>query len=131
PNALTISLEPLSEAETREFVGALADPSLLVDAAEDDLLARAGGNPLYAQEYVRMVVDRGADAPAVPESVQGIIAARLDALPAEEKSLLQDAQWSGIRAGWAPFAQSASASARRPKSLPCDSSANKCCDARA
>src|SRR5207244_11252805 len=55
------------------------------------LLARAGGNPLYAQEYVRMVVERGADASALPESVQGIIAARLDALSPEEKSLLQDA----------------------------------------
>ena len=48
PNALTISLEPLSESETRELVGALADPSLL-DAAQEELLARAGGNPLYAR----------------------------------------------------------------------------------
>jgi class 3 adenylate cyclase len=99
PNALTISLGPLSEAETRELVGALADPSLLVDAAKDELLGRAGGNPLYAQEYVRMVVERGADASALPESVQGIIAARLDALSAEEKSLLQDAAVVG-RTSW-------------------------------
>ena len=98
PNALTISLEPLSENETRELVGALADPSLL-DAAQEELLARAGGNPLYAQEYVRMVIERGADASVLPESVQGIIAARLDGLPAEEKSLLQDAAVVG-RTSW-------------------------------
>ena len=91
PNALTISLEPLSETETRELVGALVDPSLLTDVAQDELLARASGNPLYAQEYVRMVIERGADASGLPESVQGIIAARLDGLPAEEKTLLLDA----------------------------------------
>jgi len=98
PNALTISLEPLSENETRELIGGLADPSLL-DAAQEELLARAGGNPLYAQEYVRMVIERGADASVLPESVQGIIAARLDGLPAEEKSLLQDAAVVG-RKSW-------------------------------
>ena len=54
------------------------------------LLERAGGNPLYAQEYVRALVERGAGA-ALPETVQGIIAARLDGLSADEKSLLQDA----------------------------------------
>ena len=99
PNALTISLEPLSGNETRELVGALADESLLAEAAQDELLARAGGNPLYAQEYVRMVIERGADASALPDSVQGIIAARLDALTAEEKSLLQDAAVVG-RTSW-------------------------------
>jgi len=38
-----------------------------------------------------MLVERGADASALPETVQGIIAARLDALSSQEKSLLQDA----------------------------------------
>jgi len=90
-NALTISLQPLSEAETRELVGALIDPTLLTVESERELLARADGNPLYAQEYVRMLVERGADATALPETVQGIIAARLDALSSQEKSLLQDA----------------------------------------
>ena len=91
PNVLTISLQPLSEAETQELIGALIDPTLLTIESERELLARAGGNPLYAQEYVRMLVERGADASAMPESVQGIIAARLDALSPQEKGLLQDA----------------------------------------
>jgi class 3 adenylate cyclase len=91
PNALTISLQALSEAETRALIGALIDPTMLEVEAERELLARADGNPLYAQEYVRMLVERGADASALPESVQGIVAARLDALSPEEKSLLQDA----------------------------------------
>ena len=47
------------------------------------LLARAGGNPLYAEEFARMVAERGDGASELrlPESVQGLIAARLDALP--------------------------------------------------
>ena len=57
------------------------------------LLERAGGNPLYAEEFVRLLADRGdGDAGTdVPDSVQALIAARLDTLPADRKSLLQDA----------------------------------------
>jgi tetratricopeptide (TPR) repeat protein len=66
------------------------------------LLERAGGNPLYAEQFARLFLEHGSvDAVQVPENVQGIIAARLDALPPEEKTLLQDAAvlgkvfWSG------------------------------------
>ena len=59
------------------------------------ILERAGGNPLYAEEFVRLVADRGLGEPddglAFPESVQALIAARLDTLSPERKSLLQDA----------------------------------------
>ena len=61
---------------------------------QTELIDRAGGNPLYAEEFVRMVEELGSPA-GPPESVQGIIAARLDALPLEEKILLQDAAVSG------------------------------------
>src|SRR5207302_5200213 len=67
------------------------------------LLDRAGGNPLYAEQYVRMLAERGtAEDLPLPESVQGIIAARLDSLPLEEKALLQEAAvvgkvfWLGV-----------------------------------
>ena len=53
-------------------------------------LERAGGNPLYAEEFVRLLDER-ANGAALPETVQGIIAARLDVLDREEKELLQDA----------------------------------------
>src|SRR5262249_57004390 len=70
------------------------------------LLERAGGNPLYAEEFVRLLSDRGelTEAEEVPDSVQALIAARLDTLPAERKSLLQDAAvigkvfWAGALA---------------------------------
>ncbi|HEY6396772.1 MAG TPA: hypothetical protein VIX82_04890, partial [Solirubrobacteraceae bacterium] len=51
---------------------------------------------LYAEQYVRMLAERGeADELPLPETVQGIIAARLDALAVEEKRLLQDAAVMG------------------------------------
>jgi hypothetical protein len=93
-NATTISLPPLGDAETARLVSVLlAQP---VQLAEDQraLLDRAGGNPLFAEQYVRMLSERGTAA-EVPESVQAIIAARLDALPIAEKELLQDAAVHG------------------------------------
>ena len=91
-NATTISLSPLSESETAKLIGLLMERSVLPAELQSALLARAAGNPLYAEEYVRMVQDRGVEEAAeLPESIQGIIAARLDALTAEEKDVLQDA----------------------------------------
>ena len=89
-NALTVSLPPLDDTETARLVSALLERSVLPAETQAELLRRAGGNPLYAEEYVRML-DDGADAPELPETVQGIIAARLDQLAPEEKALVQDA----------------------------------------
>src|SRR5262249_19246356 len=61
---------------------------------EADLVARAGGNPLYAEQNARALQERG-DVGDLPESVHGIIAARLDALSEPEKLLLQDAAVAG------------------------------------
>ena len=56
-----------------------------------ELLIRAGGNPLYAEQFARMLSEGGKVGDALPETVQGIIAARLDSLADGEKRLLQDA----------------------------------------
>ena len=98
PNAATISLSPLSDDDTARLVHALLERAVLAADVQSALIARAGGNPLYAEEFARMVEDLGPDSQAeltLPESVQGIIAARLDALPLDEKLLLQDASVVG------------------------------------
>ena len=60
------------------------------------LLERAGGNPLYAEQFVRMLSEAGpSTGTALPETVQALIAARLDTLTPELKSLLQDASVLG------------------------------------
>jgi predicted ATPase/class 3 adenylate cyclase len=104
PNALTLSLPPLSDEDTARLVHALLDRAVLRADMQAALLERAGGNPLYAEEFVRIVSERGAEELELPESVQGIVAARLDALEPGDKELLQDAAvvgkvfWSGALA---------------------------------
>jgi class 3 adenylate cyclase/tetratricopeptide (TPR) repeat protein len=103
-NAATLSLRPLSEIETTRLLGLLLEQSVLNADTQRELVARAGGNPLYAEEYVRMLRDGRLAGGELPETVQGIIAARLDALTPEEKVLVQDAAvigkvfWSGTLA---------------------------------
>ncbi len=93
-NATTISLQPLAEGEIVRLINGLLEQPL--QAADDQraLLERAGGNPLFAEQYARMLGERGTTT-ELPESVQGLIASRLDALPVAEKGLLQDAAVHG------------------------------------
>jgi class 3 adenylate cyclase/tetratricopeptide (TPR) repeat protein len=92
PSALTISLSPLRDDETARLIAGLLDRPLLPAETQAELLARAGGNPLFAEQYVRVLAERaGGEELRLPESVQGLIAARLDGLSPEEKSLLLDA----------------------------------------
>jgi class 3 adenylate cyclase/tetratricopeptide (TPR) repeat protein len=100
-NAVTISVGPLSDDETARLLAELLEQAVMPAALQSQLLARAGGNPLYAEEFVRMLADRersqAGDELPLPDSVQGILAARLDALPLEERAILQDAAVVGRR----------------------------------
>ncbi len=103
-NALTLSLPALSDTETAQIVHALLDRTVLPAELQQRLLERAEGNPLYAEEFARLVAE-GRQPDELPETVQGIIAARIDGLEPEEKALLQDAAvvgkvfWLGAVAG--------------------------------
>ena len=55
------------------------------------VVLRVAGNPLFAEEYASAIADGQTGGMPVPNSVQQVIAARLDALAAETKALLQDA----------------------------------------
>jgi class 3 adenylate cyclase len=95
-NSTSLVLPPLAGDDAARLVAALVGQAVLPAETQATLLARAGGNPLYAEQYVRMFVERGsADDLPLPENVQGIIAARLDALAPEEKGVLQDASVLG------------------------------------
>jgi class 3 adenylate cyclase/tetratricopeptide (TPR) repeat protein len=92
-NGQRVNLAPLSDAETAQLVSALLERTVLPAETQQALLEQAGGNPLYAEEFVRLLADRSRpnEAVEVPDSVQALIAARLDTLAADRKSLLQDA----------------------------------------
>jgi class 3 adenylate cyclase/tetratricopeptide (TPR) repeat protein len=99
-NSNTISLSPLGDDDTTRLIAALLHQTALPVETHARLLEHAGGNPLYAEEFVRMLDDQGMLSAAgglrdteirVPDTVQSLIAARLDTLRPERKALLQDA----------------------------------------
>jgi class 3 adenylate cyclase/tetratricopeptide (TPR) repeat protein len=104
-NALTLSIGALSDEETAILLQRLLDRAVLDADAQQAVLQRAEGNPLYAEEYARMLAEHGGGDLPLPETVQGLIAARIDGLAPEEKALLQDASvigkvfWPGALAG--------------------------------
>jgi predicted ATPase len=109
-----VNLRPLGPAETARLISHLLGTAVLPAEVQEAILDRAGGNPLYVEQFVRLLQDQqlltragatwrlepGAEIP-VPPGVHGLIAARLDTLTAERKRLLQDAAvvgkvfWSG------------------------------------
>jgi class 3 adenylate cyclase/tetratricopeptide (TPR) repeat protein len=117
PNASSIMLSPLTDTDTTALIAALFGQPVLPTEVQALLLERAGGNPLYAEEFARLLTDRGllvrhdhtlrlspGQEIPFPETVQALIAARLDLLPLERKVLVQDAAvvgkvfWSGALA---------------------------------
>ena len=98
-----LDLSALSRKEVSRLVSALLDERPAAEVREP-ILERAGGNPLYAEEFVRLLLDRGllvkvgralrlrADQEVpLPDTVQAVLAARLDTLPVGQKALLCDA----------------------------------------
>ena len=103
-NATTISLTPLSPLGTNRLLTSLLDRAVLPAPTRASLVSNAGGNPLFVEEYVRMLRDQGAltGVPAqlpVPQSVQQLITARLDTLDPADRALLGDAAVVG-ETGW-------------------------------
>jgi class 3 adenylate cyclase/tetratricopeptide (TPR) repeat protein len=103
-NATPIDLAPLTEEETERLVSGMLGAGVIPAQLRQPILDRAGGNPLYAEEFVRLLTDKdllvergaswelreGAEVP-FPGSVKALIAARLDTLPTDAKSMLADA----------------------------------------
>ncbi|HEV7524404.1 MAG TPA: adenylate/guanylate cyclase domain-containing protein [Acidimicrobiia bacterium] len=90
-NELALHLEPLDRDSTAALVRALfcgdAD-----DQTVEFLLERSGGNPFFVEELVAFVQEtRDNDRLyELPATLHGLVAARLDALEASERSLLED-----------------------------------------
>lgn len=106
--ATTIRLSPLSDAESEMLVRGFLGHAEVSPAAIAPILARAEGNPFYAEELVRMLIDDGVLAGAangwqlvrampssLPDTVQGVIASRIDGLESNEKRAIHDASVVG------------------------------------
>jgi class 3 adenylate cyclase/tetratricopeptide (TPR) repeat protein len=102
-NFTSLHLEPLSSTSMRELLNGFVEG--LPGEVADKVLERAEGVPLYAVETIRMLVDRGVlvqrdesyvvegelELTEIPETLHALIASRLDALPPQQRTLLQDA----------------------------------------
>ncbi|UTW13041.1 adenylate/guanylate cyclase domain-containing protein [Marinobacterium rhizophilum] len=98
-----LRLEPLAEQETAELLDVLLGPDASLAALKPRLLAQTGGNPFFIEEVVQTLVEeqslsgsagqyRLVQTPAdlhIPTTVQGVLCARIDRLPADQKTLLQ------------------------------------------
>ncbi|MDG9715520.1 AAA family ATPase, partial [Streptomyces sp. DH24] len=101
-DALTLTLDPLDEPSSAALLDTLlgADGRDLPPELRRDVLARVGGNPLYAVEYARELTgaDPGrhpAGPPPMPRHVRQVVAAHLDTLPPRAKAVLVDASALG------------------------------------
>jgi class 3 adenylate cyclase/tetratricopeptide (TPR) repeat protein len=113
PNAETLTLEPLSEAESDELVDKLLDASELAAAVRARVCEVAGGNPLFVEQLLAMLVE-GGDPQHVPPSIQALLAARLDSLPDEEREILERASVVGLEFEWEALGELAPGRGRPP-----------------
>jgi len=107
-NARNLNLAPLTDAESLALLSLLLGSRNPPAELRRLILEEAGGNPLYTEEYVRLLHERGllvGKGPAMqllqgtpipaPSPIRALIAARLDTLQPERKQLLQDASVIG------------------------------------
>ncbi|MDQ3401289.1 MAG: AAA family ATPase [Chloroflexota bacterium] len=108
-NASAIRLEPLDPEGSARLIRELLTIDALPDALRDQIVARSEGNPLYVEEFLRMLIDArhierrdGAFVATpsvatlvVPATLQGLIAARLDRVPPRVRQALQRAALVG------------------------------------
>jgi class 3 adenylate cyclase/DNA-binding SARP family transcriptional activator/tetratricopeptide (TPR) repeat protein len=98
-------LDALSADESRTLVGHLLRVEALPAELRDKILDRAEGNPFYVEEIIRTLIDDGAivyddaagqwratrhvaDLP-IPDTLHGVLMARIDRLEPEAKHVLQ------------------------------------------
>ena len=93
--AAAIELEPLAPDETEELLDALLADRELSTSERKTLLEKTEGNPLFVEETTRMLLEGGTAAKRIPDTLQAMIAARIDRLPRNEKRLLQRAAMIG------------------------------------
>jgi adenylate cyclase len=108
-NLAEMRLLPLSETDSRDLVANLLEIESLPESVRDSILARAEGNPFFVEEVIRMLIERGvierradqwvatADVASVeiPETLHGLLLARIDQLPDAAKRSLRVASVIG------------------------------------
>jgi class 3 adenylate cyclase/tetratricopeptide (TPR) repeat protein len=107
--ATMIELEPLAEEESSELIDALLAGANLAGECRSEVLEVSEGNPLFVEETIRMIAEGGDTGRIpIPNTLQALIAARIDRLPQVQKRVLQRAAivgrifWDGALAHLSP-----------------------------
>lgn len=104
-DATTINLRPLTETQARQLVDELLAVADLPAESTRTILERSEGNPFFLEEILRRLIDEGVlvrsgdrwrateaiASASLPDTVLGLLAARVDALSPREKRVLQEA----------------------------------------
>jgi predicted ATPase len=114
--ATQMVLQPLSSQDSRQMLRSILQMQDIPEPLAQIILGKAQGNPFFLEEIVQALVEQGllgqvgAVGPAgrsslatevqIPSTVHGLLAARIDRLPAEEKGLLQTLAVIGSTVPW-------------------------------
>jgi class 3 adenylate cyclase len=104
-----ISLQALSDTESRQIVANLLEVEALPEKTRALILRKSEGNPFFVEEVIRMLIDRGAiiqkngdwmageniERIEIPDNLQGLLLARIDRLPEDVKYTLRVASVIG------------------------------------
>jgi tetratricopeptide (TPR) repeat protein len=85
-----LTLTALTAADSEAVIGAIARETRIPPQVSAEILAKAEGNPFFLEELTRAVLEHG-PGDRVPDTVHGVIMARIDRLPDTAKQLLQTA----------------------------------------
>ena len=90
-----ITLRPLSAAESLAVLSSAVDIADMPQSFSSAVLSRAEGNPFFLEELARAILDHDSMDRLIPDTIQGVIMARLDRLPESAKRLVQTASVVG------------------------------------
>ena len=90
-----ITLTPLTTRDSAALVDSVAREQPLPEGVATAILAKGEGNPFFLEELARAVVEHGPEDQGIPDTLQGVIMARLDRLSEPAKRLLQTASVVG------------------------------------
>lgn len=93
-----VRLGPLTAEDTEQLAGLLLEKVGSSIELKSKVAQRAEGNPFYVEEIVRSLHDHGGEAVTLarlPDTLHGILQARLDGLPRETRGVLQTASVIG------------------------------------
>src|SRR5262249_12914671 len=95
--ATQISLRPLSSADSLHVVRSASEGHMVSETLAEAIVEKAGGNPLFLEELARVVSEQpqGLQSFSMPDTVQGVLQARIDRLANAPKRLLQTASVIG------------------------------------